>query len=1081
MRDGDGEELVAEGDRVVVAGRTVTVETVKGERDGAVDLIVESEEGLERLTVSRKELVDGRRPSNDGRGNPTAAIAALWARWMQWATPRIRSSVTATRPLTPYAHQDEAVFVHMLPQPRLRFLLADEPGTGKTIMAGMYLVEARRQGLVRGKTLIVPPAHLVSKWIADLRRLFGVESERLTSEVALSPRPLRPDVDVWVVSLDLFTHNPDALRKAAGEDASWSLLVFDEAHRLTPTSSYLDAAWQAARRAHHLLLLTATPHRGKEWFFRHLLHLLDPQVYAEPDKRQAEQEAGRLTPGQVHFLRRMKEQLVDNDGHRLFPPRHAETRTVELGARERDCYEAVMDYVDAWYADAATLARTIYGKRAGSSVHAAVETLQRRREALEESQQGRTDRPSPIDFDRDRRGLDDDEAWEAAEDSVVHAVSRDRRGEVAALEGVLAQLREWLAGGEPAAKWQRLQDLMANHRITPGGEQLLIFTEYADTAHWLAGLLRRAGYSVDTLSGAVGHADRDDLQDRFLRGDFQVLVSTDAGGEGIDLQSANVMVDWDIPWSLVRLEQRAGRLHRIGQHREVFIYHLVAPDTREGRVQQVVLENLDAASSALAGRIFDVLDAAVAESGFDYTRALVDAQRSPNGAEQVLPRVPSGEQLARGAQAASEQQDRLASTPDVDEALARFAADRVEAVNPVMVEGFLRQLAAADGWHVGPGPAEHIVTVAAPAGGRLSEALGEGTSSLVAVSADAVAAARENGADIRGVATLGPTERAFQRLVELGVEEHGEHLRRGAAAVDRASLTSYTLLVFVAEVDSFDGSERSRRTLPLAVRHSAQGAVSVAWESVANLEPAERPVSRPTPAARHEALAEAQRVCEREETRERQRRSEWADRHRHALDELETRWTQQIRSLDEDARREARRRFQEDKTARLRELGDLAAVSVSAPQLVGWVHVEGAGRVEELGYDPDSEQLAVATVVDELERTGFDVDDRQTAGLGYDLLAVRRRGREQRLIEVKGQLHGLSSVTLESHEWGQAMQRGGEYWLYVVTGCAEQPTVSVRLQDPAGRVSGGPTLIERFEIPASKLREHTTNDPGTGR
>jgi superfamily II DNA or RNA helicase len=173
--------------------------------------------------------------------------------------PRIRSAVLATRPLRAYAHQDAAVFGAMLKQPRLRFLLADEPGTGKTIMTGMYLVEGRRRGLVPGKTVIVVPAHLVPKWIRDLRRLFGVEAKQITTEIGREPEDLRPDVDVWVVSLDLFTYNSDVRRKVAGRDASWSLVVFDEAHRLTPTSQYLDAARQAAAVAHHLLLLTQPP------------------------------------------------------------------------------------------------------------------------------------------------------------------------------------------------------------------------------------------------------------------------------------------------------------------------------------------------------------------------------------------------------------------------------------------------------------------------------------------------------------------------------------------------------------------------------------------------------------------------------------------------------------------------------------------------------------------------------------------------------------------------------------------------------------------------------------------------------
>lgn len=1063
---------VAEGDRTIIDGEPVEVVKVTGERDGVVDVIVRSpSRGVLEVSTTFDELRCGRQPSDDGRGGSEGALAALWAYWMRWATPRIRSSVTATRPLQPYAHQDEAVFEYMLGQPRLRFLLADEPGTGKTIMTGMYLVEGKRQGVVKGNTLVVPPAHLVSKWMRDLRRLFGIEAEQITSEMARGPLPLRPDVDVWVVSLDLFTHNPDVHRRVSGDEASWSLLVFDEAHRLTPTSQYLDAAWHAAQRTHHLLLLTATPHRGKEWLFRNLLHLLDPEIYPLPDKREVENSDRPLIPSKVHFLRRMKEELVDNSGEQLFPRREAATKEVQLTPTEERCYEAVMGYVDEWYADSTTLAPIIYSKRAASSMHAAAETLRRRRAVLSESQRGKVTPPAPFDPGAgDYRRIDDDEAWEDAETSVLQAGSRDRHAELAALDGLIAELDEWLGSEETPAKWRRLQDVLAIHDIAPGRDQLLVFTEYTDTATWLKGLFQQGGFATEVLSGDSSHPERDELQARFLDGKFQVLVSTDAGGEGIDLQSANVMVDWDVPWSLVRLEQRAGRLHRIGQHRPVHLYHLVAPQTREGRVQQVMLENIEAASAALNGRIFDVLDAAVAGTGFSYEQALVDAQRSGRDLDDILPAVPSSRQLIDSANENVEREDRLAAPADTDAALARFQHDRLEAVNPVMVDGFVRRLATVAGWDVRHGPAEHILDVAA-GDGALPEQLGGDRRTRVAVSADAVERAREHGADIRDAVTLGPTETAFAELVQLAIDHYGLDLQRGARTVDYASLTSYTLFVYAAEVDVPEGATRHRRALPIPIRHSAAGAVKVAWESVANLYPTDQVAHAPAPAARHEAEQEANAECQREEHREQKLREETIERARRSLRELETRVTQTIQALDEDARRKARQRFEADKQQRLADLEELTRVRVSPPRLVGWVQVEGAGRAEELGYDPDSEQLAVAEVVAELEREGFKVDDRQTAGLGYDLLAVRQRTREQRLVEVKGQLHGLSAVTLESHEWGQAMQRAGDYWLYVVTGCAIQPTITVRLQDPAGQL-GGPTLIERFEIPVSELRPH---------
>jgi hypothetical protein len=210
---------------------------------------------------------------------------------------------------------------------------------------------------------------------------------------------------------------------------------------------------------------------------------------------------------------------------------------------------------------------------------------------------------------------------------------------------------------------------MAAHDIVPGSGQLLVFTEFTDTARWLAALFRSAGFSTEVLHGGVDQGAREDMQMRFLAGRFQVLVSTDAGGEGIDLQSAHVMIDWDIPWSLVRLEQRAGRLHRIGQARDVHVYHLIAPDTREGRVQQVMLDNLTAASRALNGRIYDLLDATVDRAGFNFGAAMAAAHSHPDMVANVLAAVPDTATLIARAKEIVADEDQLRTPVNPGEAM----------------------------------------------------------------------------------------------------------------------------------------------------------------------------------------------------------------------------------------------------------------------------------------------------------------------------------------------------------------------------------------------------------------------------
>lgn len=1064
------ESLPSPGARVALDGELVTVVAVDPSPDGYGLVVRRGDGALGEVVLSPVEYALARVPANDAGGDSARALAAMWSRWMQHAMPRIRSAVLATRPLQPFAHQDEAVFAHMLAQPRLRFLLADEPGTGKTIMTGMYLAEGTRRGLIPGLTIIVVPAHLVEKWRRDLRRYFGIQAERLTPEIARDPRDLDPRVDVWVVSIDLYTYNVDVRRKVAGDRASWSLTVFDEAHRLTPTSQYLGAAREVAARTHHLLLLTATPHRGKEHYFRGLMNLLDETLYPF-DPRQSVYESA-LRPGTLSFLRRMKEDLRDLEGNPLFPPRFAETVSVDLTGPEVAAYTAVMDYVDAFYDENATLARSIYGKRAASSLAAAAATIGRRHEALRGPASARGNVVVPDELaglgSEDYEAVEDDDAWQRAEETVIAARTRNKTEELDRIGAVIETIRAAQQAGDPA-KWTQTAAILARHDIRPGNGQLLVFTEFADTARWLARVFADAGFSVDTLEGAVGHHDRDRLQQRFLAGEFQVLVSTDAGGEGIDLQSAHVMIDWDIPWSLVRLEQRMGRLHRIGQKNPVHIYHLVAPATREGRVQEVMLTNLESAGQALSGRIFDLLDATAARAGFDYTKALLAAQASPDA---PVPVIPDADGLVAAARELVSDEDRLRTRTDTEAAMARFRDDRLEAINPVIVDGFVDTLARAQTWTLSAGPAARIRWVRS-ATTPLPPALGGKFERLFTSDGKALREATNAGAsDLEDVVVLGPTEEPFAQLVDLGVRGGEADLVRGANLTDSSSLTGYTLLLFDAEVEAHDGVRRSRRKAPILVRYSGAGAFEVAWESLMSLVPAAAANGQVplTPAMRQDAQDAAHRALTAEAARLRSERGVWVSKAREQLDQVGYRYYEEIEDLPLEVRRARLRQFDALKAQRLAQLDQLDAVTSTAPRLIGWANVAGAAPATELGYDPDSEKVAVSLVLAELERLGFVVDDRQTARVGYDLFARHKSTGEQRLVEVKGVTGDLRPVWLEQHEWAQAQQRGEDYWLYVVTGCGSTPVIAVRAKDPAAQLSSGPRTIERFQIKIGDLK-----------
>src|SRR3954454_4929551 len=357
---------------------------------------------------------------SDGSGDSARVLAGMWTRWMAAAATNAESSAIASTQLRPYAHQTTAVYGAMLPQPLLRFLLADEPGTGKTIMAGLYLREMQRLGLVH-RAIVVCPANLASKWIADFQRFFGGGLRHLTANT------IREDAvgshNLWVVSLELAAVNP-AVQEAIRPDlAGWDLVVFDEAHRLTPTATTFHQVGRLlAKNTPRALLMTATPHRGKEWLFRHLLHLVDPEVYPDPGNDPSVTLAA-LRPGPIHFLRRMKEDLVDYDGKtRLFKNRTAANFGIPLWALDSASYKPALDMVHQFFPPIAQpLARMVYGKRAASTLEALARTLQRRHDHMGE----KSEAEAVIDADRDFSG---DEA-EADEARIVHTGSTATRAE----------------------------------------------------------------------------------------------------------------------------------------------------------------------------------------------------------------------------------------------------------------------------------------------------------------------------------------------------------------------------------------------------------------------------------------------------------------------------------------------------------------------------------------------------------------------------------------------------------------------------------------------------------------------------
>ncbi len=1052
---------------------------------------------MEPLTPEQAERV--KLVTEDGAASPEVVLAGLWNEWMLGAVRSARSTVLASTTLKPYPHQMDAVYGHMLTQPLLRFLLADEPGTGKTIMSGLWLREAQRLGLVK-RALVVCPAHLVIKWKADFKRFFGQDLREVTAETIRQRALAGSDDDLWIVSLNLASMNKPLRDALHPDEAGWDAIILDEAHRMTPTAeTFHRVGKELSASVPHAVFLTATPHRGDEWYFRELLHLVDPDVFptsSDPDsglpklRRSDKQEPKRstpLTPGPLHFLRRMKEELVDYDTESLlFKEREAVNVKVQMNPTEQRFYDKALELVLTYFpVRGRALAAMVYGKRAASSLYALAETLRRR-----------SDKMGTGDASTAEPGGGPDDDDDANEEHVVGAASVDAKAEKQAITDVLAELDPLLDPDRLAldelnvSKWDPMIKRLTENGISPGsGQQFVVFTEYADTADWLIRAFNDTGFTAERYSGADSHTERAAIQARFMDGRFEVIVSTDAGNEGIDLQVANVLVNWDIPWSLVRLEQRMGRIHRIGQQHKVMLYNMVALGTREGDAHERLLDRLIEAANELDGRMFDSLNAIMerVESGSaqrDCESLLrLFYESDPSAASRGD--WPSLEEIRRARDEYFAELRALSSEVDPASANAARHDDHLARVNPIIVERYLTRIANGNLLRCDPAPVGdqgffYLSAFPAVHGWRLPETLpsSNGTT-LVATRADARQKAVDGGHERASDAImLGPSDPALTTLVKALRERLEAEMWQGAVLSDRSAREDYTLFVYECDITEGSESENPKHrprpsTLSWLIRVDASGeARTMAWDTLPNLAPAQGLVAVPlAPEVAGSARWEAVEAAERERSRRAERLDSWVDQLRKQLRRLPNALTDAI--PDRETKVAQRNKIKATIETRIDEAQDVARVSCGEPRRVGWARVVAVPHDDDSDddADPESEAVAMEHVTNRLAGQGWKVTDVHTEGHSYDLYA--ERGSEQRCIEAKGLAGNASSagVRLTGGELAKASQLGDEYWLYVVENCIDgQGRLYAAWQNPAETFRDSFIDVPVVRLPGSELK-----------
>ena len=660
--------------RGIVPDALVTVVSVQWFGSEALELTYKTPDGkvanqlLYRDSEASLEVVEQGRPwSFDGDG----ALFRLVSEAQRIRLAHLFDPVLAvhTSVVEPLPHQITAVYEAMLPRQPLRFLLADDPGAGKTIMAGLLIKELVARGDLQ-RCLIVCPGSLAEQWQDELYRRFHLPFEILTNDKLEAARTGNwfMETNLVIARLDKLSRNEDVQQKLQAPDCRWDLVVCDEAHKMSATVFGGEAKY--TKRYHlgqllsgltrHFLLMSATPHNGKEADFQLFMALLDG------DRFEGKYRDGVHSADVSDLMRRMvKENLRKFDGTPLFPERIAYTVPYHLSTQEEALYKAVTEYVRNEFNRAEALendkragtvgfALTILQRRLASSPEAIYQSLRRRRERLESrlrelellQRAGQPAQAVPSLQGLTSEDVDDledapDNEVEAAEEQILDQATAARsipelRIEIDLLKTLEVQALSVRRSGADT-KWTELSSLLGEI-FTPAGlsgsprveepaapygsgqipppkpsphQKLVIFTEHRDTLNYLEDRITRflgQKESVVVIHGGIGREDRLKVQESFRHDPaVKVLLATDAAGEGINLQRAHLMVNYDLPWNPNRLEQRFGRIHRIGQTEVCYLWNLVADDTREGDVYRKLLEKLEQARQALGGQVFDVL------------------------------------------------------------------------------------------------------------------------------------------------------------------------------------------------------------------------------------------------------------------------------------------------------------------------------------------------------------------------------------------------------------------------------------------------------------------------------------------
>lgn len=1015
----------------------------------------------------------------------------------------------------PLPHQVEAVYRNLLPLPKIRFLLADDTGAGKTIMTGLLVKELLMRGMIE-RVLIVTPGGLTRQWQEDEMAVkFNLPFRLVNRSIYTSDPNIFHSADRIVTSID-FVAQKDVLGVVA--NSHWDLVVVDEAHKLSAyeygQKKYLSQRYMVAQalsqQCEHMLLLTATPHRGRKDTFKMLLQLLDEDIFATDDLAAARVQ--EIEQGGVNkfFIRRLKEDMKDWDGAPLYKARHTKTVAYELSHEEKELYDAVTDYLTRRKEEAAesknihvSLALTVMQRRLVSSIRAIKNTLFKRWKALDSIIEEVAPNPALWSQKVKIEGFDvyniedfeefDDDDREAIE-SLLSDPKKFRlfttasnpeeiKAEAKEVKRLFDMADELEKQQKEEEKFRQLNDLLRKQGVLENGEKLVIFTEHKDTLLYLEErLTKRYGYKVAVIHGSKSVDERRKAQADFAKPDTQILIGTDAAGEGINLQFCRLLINWDIPWNPNRLEQRMGRVHRYGQKQDVLVFNMVASNTREGQVLNRLLSKLDIIRESLGDdRVYDVIQDVLENVRMDdVINSIFNGKQTEFDAFLAQ----DGKQIeAKFQEKIRELKEKLGhSTVNYLDARRLKAHSDEKRLQPIYIKLFFENAFRSLGG-VYEEKREFIYAVK-----TLPESMAAYLKREHNIQADAIRQLHfcfdkqvfldyQNVGDLGKIYYINPGNLIFDALVAVIRDSYREHMLQGTILVSPDDKEPYFAFFVKSQIadnrphKSADSVADERLILALKGTHEGFQITSPA-KFIDLHAPVE--FAKLTTPPEHHGNSEVKSWClkqvtlpQLETTKEKvdadtKRRLEYLENaFARIIIDLQIEIQEQQgklmlgdqRAIEKIQKRQDRlNALVQKKATRLEQLRLMAELSARPPEVLGCAYVIPLTQVEYLQYygmsrDDEVEAIAMQVAMEYERSQGWVPTDVSANNEGYDIRSISSEDFK-RYIEVKGRSAGDGSVMLSENEYNRLYQLGEAAWLYIVMHCKANPQLH-RIQNPA--------------------------------